>query len=381
MNRPLRILHTEAARGMGGQEIYIFRHMQVMRARGHQVELLCQPDARLAALARGDGFTVHTLRMGGLARLLRGIVSVARLVRRERYDVVNTTSRRDALIAAAGARLGGTPLVVRSRHLMSPINSLLTYTRLPHRIITVSDFVKRMMIDRGIAAEHIGIVPPIAVPPQWDDVPQTDPWQHLQAARAAVRAELGFGEQDIVVGCVAVLREAKGHAELLQAMLPLCKANPNVHLAVVGDGQAVMQRLQATCAEHGLQRQVHLLGFRSDAFRLMAGFDIFALATHKEASGTVFLEAAFAGLPIVSHRVGGVPEMLVEGSNAILTRLGDEDALTGALRLLVDDPERRRQMGRAGWDWVRSARRFSPEGHGEATEHYYHQWMKELGHG
>jgi hypothetical protein len=61
-------------------------------------------------------------------RLLRGIWSVSRLVRRERYDVVNTTSRRDALIAAAGARLGGTPLVVRSRHLMSPVNSLLTYT-------------------------------------------------------------------------------------------------------------------------------------------------------------------------------------------------------------------------------------------------------------
>ncbi|MFB3130081.1 MAG: glycosyltransferase family 1 protein, partial [Lysobacteraceae bacterium] len=51
MKRSLRILHTEAARGMGGQEIYIFRHMQVMRARGHQVSLLCQPDARLAQLA------------------------------------------------------------------------------------------------------------------------------------------------------------------------------------------------------------------------------------------------------------------------------------------------------------------------------------------
>lgn len=64
MNRPLRILHTEAAKGMGGQEIYIFRHMQVMRARGHEVALLCQPEARLAKLARDDGFTVHTLRMG-----------------------------------------------------------------------------------------------------------------------------------------------------------------------------------------------------------------------------------------------------------------------------------------------------------------------------
>ena len=65
MNRPLRILHTEAAKGMGGQEIYIFRHMQVMRARGHEVALLCQPEARLAQLARDDGFTVHSARRCG----------------------------------------------------------------------------------------------------------------------------------------------------------------------------------------------------------------------------------------------------------------------------------------------------------------------------
>jgi len=239
MKRALRILHTEAAKGMGGQEIYIFRHMQVMRARGHEVSLLCQPDARLATLARDDGFTVHTLRMGGLARLLRGVWSVSRLVRREHYDVVNTTSRRDALIAAAGARLGGTPLVVRSRHLMSPINSLLTYTGLPHRVMTVSSFVKKLMVSRGIADAHVGIVPPIAVPPQWSQIAKRDPWQCLQDTRAEVRAELGFSDEQIVVGCVAVLREPKGHADLLQAMVPLCKANPDLHLVIVGDGQAV----------------------------------------------------------------------------------------------------------------------------------------------
>jgi glycosyltransferase involved in cell wall biosynthesis len=66
-----------------------------------------------------------------------------------------------------------------------------------------------------------------------------------------VRAELGFGEQDIVVGCVAVLREPKGHADLLQAMVPLCKTIPNLHLVVVGDGQPVMGRLQALRANTG----------------------------------------------------------------------------------------------------------------------------------
>lgn len=381
MSRPLRILHTEAAKGMGGQEIYIFRNMQAMRARGHEVSLLCQPDARLGVLAREHGFTVHTLKMGGLARMLRGIWSVSRLVRRQQYDVVNTTSRRDALIAAAGARLGGTPLVVRSRHLMSPVNSLLTYTGLPHRIITVSSFVKQLLVDRGIDAARIGIVQPITAAPGGKARSAEEAWQALQHSRRDVRAELGLGDEDIVVGCVAVLREPKGHADLLSAIAPLCRANPRLHLVIVGDGKAVMDRLLALRAEHGLESQVQLLGYRCDAARLMAGFDIFALATHKEAAGTVFLEAAQAGLPVVATRVGGVPEMVVEGSNAILTALGDNGALTGALRLLVDDPQRRQLMGRAGWDWMRAAQRFTAEGHAEATEHYYRQWLKELGHG
>jgi len=73
--------------------------------------------------------------------------------------------------------------------------------------------------------------------------------------------------------------------------------------------------------------------------------------------------------------------MVVEGSNALLAPLGDQAALTNALRTLIEQPDRRQQMGLAGWEWMRSAHRFTPTGHTEATEHYYHQWLKELGHG
>jgi glycosyltransferase involved in cell wall biosynthesis len=380
-NKPLKILHTEAAKGFGGQEIYIYRHMLAMRERGHDVSLLCQPGARLGEIAREAGFTVHALKMGGLLRLLRGIWSVKRLVRRHTYDVVNTTSRRDALIAAAGARLAGAPLVVRSRHLMSPVNSLLTYTGLPHRVLTVSSFVKQLLVHRGIADDHIGIVPPIAVPPQWSQAGNDDAWQRLQETRAEVRRELGFADDQIVVGCVAVLREAKGHADLLRAIAPLCRQQPNLHLVVIGDGQPMLDTLTALRADLGIAAQVHLLGYRLGACRLMTGFDIFALASHKEAAGTVFLEAAYVGVPIVATRVGGVPEMLVEGSNALLAPLGDQAALTRALQTLVEQPERRRQMGLAGWEWMRGTYRFTPTGHTETTEYYYHQWLKELGHG
>jgi glycosyltransferase involved in cell wall biosynthesis len=376
---PLKILHTEAATGLGGQEIYIYRQMLCMRERGHHMALLCQPGARLADLVRSAGLPVYLLKMGGARRLLTGIHAVRQLVRREGFDVVNTTSRIDTLIAATGARLVGTPLVVRSRHLMSPINSRLTYTALPHRVITVSRYVHNMLVDRGIPPARIGVVPPIAALPAWEDANPQACWERLQQSREAVRAELGFDADDVVVGCTAVLREPKGHAELLEAIAPLCHANQRLHLVIVGDGEPVMQRLRARREALGLAAQVHLLGYRSDAARLMSGFDLFALATQKEAAGTVFLEAAQAGLPIVATRVGGVPEMLREGDNALLVARGDQAGLSAALKTLLDDPERRRRMGRAGWEWVRTNPTFSTHGHAEATERLYRQWLQELG--
>ena len=381
-DRPLKILHTEAARGMGGQEIYLLRHLLAMRARGHDMSLLCQPGARLAEAARDHGFVVHTLEMGGLGRLLRGIPAVRHLVRAHRYDVVNVTSRRDALIAAAGARLAGAPLVVRSRHLMSPVHSLLTYTWLPHRVITVSRFVMRLLQERGIAPGRIGVVPPMAQSPlDSGEEPAARTWPELQQLRTGVRGELGFGDDDVVVGCVAVLREPKGHLDLLDAIAPLCRENPKLHLLIVGDGEPVMSRLKAASAQYGIERQVHLPGYRADAARLMAGFDVFALPSHKEAAGTVFLEAAQAGVPVVATRVGGIPEMVVEHVNALLVERGDTAALTDALRVLVTDANLRQTMGRAGRAWIRGEHRFSVDGHCEATEHHYHLWLGELGHG
>lgn len=206
-------------------------------------------------------------------------------------------------------------------------------------------------------------------------------WQELQRLRAEVRDEFGFDDDDVIVGCVAVLREPKGHLDLLDAIAPLCRENPKLHLLIIGDGEPVMSRLKASSAQYGIERQIHLPGYRNDAARLMAGFDVFALPSHKEAAGTVFLEAAEAGVPIVATRVGGIPEMLVEQVNALLVELGDQAALTAALRTLANSGELRRKMGRAGREWLHEEHRFTVAGHCEATEHHYHQWLEELGHG
>ncbi|KCB31581.1 glycosyltransferase family 4 protein [Bordetella hinzii] len=361
----LRILHAEAATGLGGQERRILKEMTAMRERGHHVELLCQPQARMAARAAELGFTVHQLRMGGMANLIRGLPRIRRILKDGRFDVLNTHSRIDTLLAGLGARLARTPLVVRTRHLSNRVNSMLAYTWVPHRISTVSNHVRDYLIERGVPAARVEtIYSPIKLPPP-----------DLQSG---LRNELGLSDEDIVICSVAVLRASKGHRELIRALDPLMRADARLHLVIVGSGSPMFETLQALIAELGLQTRIHMLGFRDDVPNIMAGSDIFALPTRKEASGTVFVEAAACGLPVVGLDVGGVSEMLRDGETGMLVPPDDIEALRAALRRLIDDPQLRRSMGRAGKCLVRREDRFSLRRLAERTETVYRRWLREV---
>lgn len=362
--RPLRVLHSEAATNFGGQEHRIFKEMLSMRARGHHMELVCQPQAKLVDHLRRESFTVHVTPMDGHVNFLRSVAGIRRLLRDGRFDVLNTHSRRDTLIAGIAGRLAGTPLIVRTRHLAIKAGSLLTYTWIPHRVTTVSDYVRANLVKAGVPPDRIETVySPVQLPPVIE--------------HSTLRDELGLAADDVVVGCVAVMRAKKGHMALMEAIEPLIRARPALHLVLVGSGSPVFERVQAFVSERGLQGRVHLLGTRRDVPNLLAGFDLFALATEQEASGTVFVEAAAAGLAVIGTNVGGVSEMLREGETGLLVPVGDVPALRAALESLIDDRQRRQRMGEAGRNLFRHEGKFSLEALAAHTEECYDRWLQE----
>ena len=100
--RPLRIVHSEAATSMGGQENRIFKEMVAMREQGHHLEAICQPDAQLTTRLRDAGFTVHAMPMDGWINLVKGAWKIRNILKRSHVDVLNTHSRRDTLVAGLG---------------------------------------------------------------------------------------------------------------------------------------------------------------------------------------------------------------------------------------------------------------------------------------
>lgn len=362
---PLRIVHSEAATSFGGQEQYIYRMMHAMRDRGHHLEAICQPHAVLTQRLREDGFTVHTLLMDGPVNFFKGVIKLRKVLKAGRFDVLNCHSRRDTILAGCAGRLAGTPLIVRTRHLAKRVGSLLSFTVIPHRVTSASEFVRRHLIERGVRPGDVATVYPAVELVEW-----TEP--------STLRQELSLAQNDIVVGCVAVMRAQKGHRALIDAMAPLIRQRPNLHLVFVGGGSPVFEETQGYIAQSGLGKRVHLLGVRKDVPNLLAGFDLFALATEQEASGTVFVEASGAGLPVVGTKVDGVPEMVQDGVTGLLVPLHDQPALTAALAKLIEDPQLRLQMGEAGRRMVWAEGKFSRLAMAKNIESCYERWLGEL---
>ncbi|WP_131728308.1 glycosyltransferase family 4 protein, partial [Achromobacter xylosoxidans] len=212
--------------------------------------------------------------------------------------------------------------------------------------------------------DHVATVySPIVLPP---------PVEH-----STLREELGLAADDVVVGCVAVMRATKGHKDLIDAIAPLMAARPKLHLVFVGGGSPVFEQTQAYVAERGLADRIHLMGMRRDVPNLLAGCDLFALATQQEASGTVYVEAQASGLPVIGTDVGGVSEMFRDGETGILVPPKDPAALTAALERLVDDAALRHRMGEAGRKMVWEEGVFSPARLAETTEAVYTRWLAE----
>ena len=124
-------------------------------------------------------------------------------------------------------------------------------------------------------------------------------------------------------------------------------------LEICGNGE--VDALRARIAELGLNGAVSATGWtpHDEMLRKMESADLFVLPSYAEGLPMVVLEAMGAGLPVVSTRVGGIPEAVVDGETGILLEPGDVVCLAAALRTLAEDPELRARMGVAGRDRVR----------------------------
>jgi glycosyltransferase involved in cell wall biosynthesis len=182
---------------------------------------------------------------------------------------------------------------------------------------------------------------------------------HMSARpNEALARELGL-EGHPVVGIVAKLSSVKGHDRFLRAAADVARSREDVRFLVVGEGSRRAE-LVRIAGDLGISGSIHFVGARDDVPSLLRLMDVFVLSSSSEGSPQAVAEAMAAGVAVVAPRVGGVPDMVEDGSSGLLVEPGDASATAGAVLEILSDPARGDQMGRRGRELARE--RYDIEG-------------------
>lgn len=333
----IRILHVDSERPWRGGQNQILLLMRRQRARGDQPHLAAPAEAALSARAAAESFPVHPVAMRGTWDLA-SVLAVARVMGAIRPDVVHWHAARAHAIGAMASLVHPAPARVLSRRVELPvrrsIGSKLLYALPVDRFAAISRAVRDALVQSGVAAERIDVVPSGIDPPA-----TLDPGD-----RVKLRRGLGVESGNTLAVTVAALAPGKGHGDLLRAMAAASTRAPSLRLWIVGEGP-LESELRRETRSLGLEGGVQFLGFRTDIQALLQAADLFCLATRHEGLGSSILEAMAAGLPVVASRVGGIPEIVEEGRTGILVPGADTVALADALERMAADPGLRERMG------------------------------------
>lgn len=203
------------------------------------------------------------------------------------------------------------------------------------RLVAVSGEIRDQLLDLGIGRPDQWVVVPLGL--------ELDVHRSVSAPSGVLRHHLGLAPDVPLVGIVGRLVPIKDHLTLFRSLIRL----PDVHLAVLGDGE-LRSSLEAASARLGVADRTHFVGWWLDVPAAMADLDVVALCSRNEGTPVALIEAGACARPVVATDVGGVRSVVRDGVSGILVRPGDPESLAAAIDRLLRNPALRRSMGAAG---------------------------------
>jgi glycosyltransferase involved in cell wall biosynthesis len=153
------------------------------------------------------------------------------------------------------------------------------------------------------------------------------------------------------------LASNKGLLHLIESIPSVLSEYPHTTFVLVGEDEGLKKDLISRVRELGISNNVIFTGYIEDYDLFLSAYsacDIFVLPSEYEAFGIVLLEAAACEKPCIGTRVGGVPEVIVEGKTGLLVKYGDSKELAAAIIELLGDESKRKQMGKTARERVKN---------------------------
>ena len=366
-DKPIKILRVIARLNMGGPALHVAYLTEGLRQRGYDTTLVAGSLARgedsMAFIADARG--VEIVRIDELGREisplrdLMATIRLAKLIRKERPQILHTHTAKAGTVGRVAARLAGSrkpPIVVHTFHghvlrgYFGPVRSLLF--RLLERwlaggttaLVAVSPQVRDDLVALGVAPRERFVVIRLGIELDERVAPE-------QNGRAESRRYLGIPGDRFAVGWIGRMTAVKRTDDVLIAFKRLRVSGVDAVLCMVGDGPERLQ-LEQRAHELGVARDTVFLGYQEDVAPFYAAFDVLVLPSGNEGTPVTVIEALAAERPVVATRVGGVPDVVRDGEDGFLVEAGATDDLADRLGRLARDPALRARMGKKGRERV-----------------------------
>ncbi|OGZ95518.1 MAG: hypothetical protein A3I44_03515 [Candidatus Sungbacteria bacterium RIFCSPLOWO2_02_FULL_51_17] len=344
-----KILFVITKSNWGGAQRYVYDLAVSLPRDRTEVAVACGGDGSLVQKLTARGIRVvpipHLQRNISIAKEMRSLVALWRIFKREKPNVVHLNSSKAGCLGALAARIAGIPLIVFTAHgwafsedrfigtkgviwLLSWLTALWA-----HCIIVITEHDSLCRYFFAIPKKKFSYIP--------NGIDLNDA---MILDRASARAELGLALPDdaVLAGTITEYIPNKGIAYLIDAMA-LVPERISAVLIGGGEEEAAMRR---RAAETSAAKRITFAGFRPDAVRFLKAFDMFIFPSLKEGLPYALLEAGLAELPVIASRVGGIPDIIIDGKNGILLEPKNAAALAVKMTLLLRDTELRARLAK-----------------------------------
>jgi glycosyltransferase involved in cell wall biosynthesis len=314
--------------------------------------------ARLEADGVGHVALPSSTRGWNLGADVRSVRELWRILRRERFDVLHTHNPKPGLYGRIVGRLAGVPIVVNTNHGLFFSDG----RRVQRAAVLALEGVAARFSD----AELVQNPEDMSLLTRWrlnrpsrtrllgngvDLSRFRPPADDAERSEARARLDRTAGDDRVVIGMVGRLVAEKGYPELFEAARSL---GPRFVVVCIGPddpekADAIGRGDFDTAAAAG----VRFLGLRDDVELLYRGMDVFVLPSHREGFPRAAMEAAASGLPVVATDVRGCRQVVDDGVTGLLVPVRSPARLAAAIRILADEPDRRRAMGEAAIERAR----------------------------
>lgn len=328
-----KVMHVLTSLEVGGAEMVVLELLSHMPERASQTCVVTlRRRGPLAERVEALGVRVISLDVPTTGGALALALALARVVRRERPDIIHSHNSSPLVATALATLFTGGIRLVHTEHGRSSTESRaarialrLAGRRADHIVAVSHDTAEWSRHRVGLPADRIIVIR--------NGVPSGPPPRARDPRRTHAIT-------------VARLEKVKDIGTMLRAIPAIAARVPGFHLHIFGDG-GERRSLEALSESLGLTARVTFHGMSNDVRTALAQGDVFLSSSVSEGISLTILEAMSNGLPVVATAVGGTPELVTDGLNGRLVAAADVTAFAAAVADVLAEPATAQTMGRA----------------------------------